>query len=132
MVFPVVIRSSLPWLESPAGILATLGSDPTVELCAWEPAGSASMQRLHQALVEASEPERGEMAIAAMDRYLRLNIDGTGRAVIPSTLLSHLEVGEAAALRIVMRNGRLWLWSERYWQSQRSERIKLLDDAGLP
>lgn len=87
MVFPVAVRSSLRWLSATTGILVTLGTDPLAELLAWEPDGAAQMERLKQMLIHTAEPNRGELAIAAMDRYLRLTIDGTGRAVIPAVLV---------------------------------------------
>lgn len=131
MVFPVAVRSSLRWLSATTGILVTLGTDPLAELLAWEPDGAAQMERLKQMLIDTAEPNRGELAIAAMDRYLRLTIDGTGRAVIPAVLVSHLEADDNDLIRVVLRNGRLWLWSERFWQAERTKRLQLLDAAGL-
>ncbi|MDX8449627.1 hypothetical protein [Mesorhizobium captivum] len=89
------------------------------------------MERLKRMLSGTAEPNQGELAIAAMDRYLRLSIDGTGRAVIPAALVSHLEADDCELIRVVLRNGKLWLWSERFWQAQRRKRMQLLDEAGL-
>lgn len=131
MVFPMTVRSSLSWFGASSGILATLGTDPLAELLAWEPDGALQMERLKRMLSGTAEPNQGELAIAAMDRYLRLSIDGTGRAVIPAALVSHLEADDCELIRVVLRNGKLWLWSERFWQAQRRKRMQLLDEAGL-
>jgi DNA-binding transcriptional regulator/RsmH inhibitor MraZ len=61
-----------------------------------------------------------------MDRYVRLTMDGTGRTVTPAALIAHLDAADTDTVRIVMRDGRLWLWSEKYWQAQRVERVALL------
>ncbi|WP_210161256.1 hypothetical protein, partial [Bradyrhizobium sp. ORS 285] len=69
-----------------------------------------------------TEPHRSEVALAAMDRYIRLHLDDTGRMVLPTTLLSHLEVVDPPALRLVVRNGKFWFWSERRWRAGQLER----------
>ncbi|MBB6254841.1 division/cell wall cluster transcriptional repressor MraZ [Nitrospirillum iridis] len=64
-----------------------------------------------------------------MDRYLRLTLDADGRIVLPANLLSHLQAIDASAVRLVARDGRLWLWSEEHWQARQMGRFQDLVDA---
>ncbi|MER8475500.1 hypothetical protein [Mesorhizobium sp. M1163] len=126
--FPVVVRNRLEWLSDDKGFLGIVEVERFVELRAWEPHGVDTIERLKKTLDKTAEPRRGQLAIAAMDRFVRLTVDGTGRAVLPPPLVAHLEASQAQSVRIVMRNGRLWLWSEQYWQAQRAARLALLSE----
>jgi DNA-binding transcriptional regulator/RsmH inhibitor MraZ len=127
VIFPISIRSRMTWLTNSGGsVLAIVGPEKFAELFPWNPNGIAAMAYVERLLQAAAESERGELAIAAMDRYARLTMDGTSRAVLPAPLVAHLDAAESDILRVVMRDGRLWLWSERYWQAQRGQRVASL------
>lgn len=127
VVIPINIRNQLTWLaKQQEGILAVVGAEKFAELLPWEPNGVTAMADVDRMLQAAEESERGELALAAMDRFVRLTMDGTGRAVLPGSLVAHLDAAETDVVRVVMRDGRLWLWSEKWWQTQRGQRIALL------
>jgi DNA-binding transcriptional regulator/RsmH inhibitor MraZ len=127
VIFPANVRNEVTWLaNSGDGVLAVVEPEKFVELLPWEPNGVTAMASVKRLLQDAEESERGELALAAMDRYVRLTMDGTGRAVLPGSLVAHLDAAETEIVRMVMRDGRLWLWSEKYWQAQRGQRIALL------
>lgn len=130
IVVPVPVRSRLGWLASPpGGILAVVGADHSVELRPWEPFGVEAMEAVRFALAGADAARRGELAVAAMDRYMKLSSDGAGRATLPPPLVSLLDAETTACVRVVMRDSRLWFWSERRWQSDRPTRLSLLSPA---
>jgi DNA-binding transcriptional regulator/RsmH inhibitor MraZ len=125
---PVVVRDKLAWLTDAKGFLGIVDVERFAELRAWEPDGADMIEELKKTLAKTDEPRRGELLIAAMDRFLRLTLDGTGRAVLPPPLVTHLEANETQSVRIVMRDDRLWLWSERHWQAQRAGRLALFSE----
>lgn len=127
VVLPVNVRSQLKWFNAPSpSVLAVVEPENVVELCGWDAAGREAMDAIQQMLSKASEAERGELAVAAMDRYLRLSFDAAGRAVLPTCLVAHLEAGKTGMIRVVLHDQRLWLWSERKWCDKRSARISAL------
>lgn len=130
IVVPVQVRGRLAWLAAPAGgILAVVGPDHSVELQPWEPFGVEAMAAVRIALAKADASLRGALAVAAMDRYMKLSSDGAGRATLPPPLVSMLDAETTSLVRLVMRDSRLWLWSERRWQSDRPARLSLLSSA---
>jgi DNA-binding transcriptional regulator/RsmH inhibitor MraZ len=127
VVLPINVRSQLKWLSAPnSNALAVVEAESVVELRSWDSAGREAMDAIQRILGEASEAERGELAIAAMDRYSRLSFDSAGRAVLPTCLVAHLEAAKTGMIRVVLRDQRLWLWSERKWCDQRSARTSAL------
>ena len=130
IVVPVPVRSKLTWLAAPAGgILAEARADHSVELRPWEPFGMQAVEAIRVALAEADADRRGEVAVAAMDRFMKLSSDGAGRATLPPPLVSLLDAETTSCVRLVMRDSRLWLWSERRWQSDRPTRLSLFSCA---
>jgi DNA-binding transcriptional regulator/RsmH inhibitor MraZ len=127
--FPIAIRSRVAWLSHVEdGLLVVLEPDRSAELMSWKPHGEAKLQAVQKLLESTNEFERGLVAIAAMDRFLKLTFDPDGRTVLPMNLACHLgAVGADAVVRIVAVNARLWIWSETDWQSRRSERAALLE-----
>ncbi|WP_076442881.1 hypothetical protein [Bosea sp. TND4EK4] len=79
---------------------------------------------------DADEHEKDQLALAAMDRFLRVSMEDVGRTVLPPTLASLLEAEASGCVRVVMRDGRLRLWSERRWEIERTRRIALLARSG--
>jgi DNA-binding transcriptional regulator/RsmH inhibitor MraZ len=127
IVIPVPVRSRLDWLaNSDGGILAEVAADHSVELRPWDPSGVEAMKAVRSALAEADASRRGEIAVAAMDRYMKLSVDGAGRMTLPPPLVSQLDAEISSCVRLVLRDSRLWLWSERRWQSARPERLAIL------
>lgn len=45
-----------------------------------------------------------------------------GERGLPTTLLSHLDAIDPPALRLVVREGKLWFWSEQRWRAGQLER----------
>jgi DNA-binding transcriptional regulator/RsmH inhibitor MraZ len=126
--FPVAIRSRVAWLSHAGdGLLAVLEPNGSAEIQCWKPHGEAELEAVRILLQSTNEFQRGAVAIAAMDRLLKLTFDPDGRTVLPFSLTCHLHAaGPDAAVRIVTVDGRLWMWSEREWQSRRGERAALL------
>jgi DNA-binding transcriptional regulator/RsmH inhibitor MraZ len=123
MSIPLMARRRLEWLSvGTTELLAILEADGSAEVVSWKGGGADRIAQIEAVLRGLTEPDRSEVALAAMDRYIRLRLDGTGRMVLPTTLLSHLEAIDPPALRLVVRNGRLWFWSERRWRAGQLER----------
>lgn len=127
IVVPVSVRSRLPWLANQeGGLLGIVEAGRFAELLPWEPHGRQAMDAVRRAIDTSDAAERGELALAAMDRYLRLTADGAGRTLLPGALVSHLDAEASSCVRVVMRDARLWLWSEREWQAERARRVAWL------
>ncbi len=127
IVVPMPVRSRLGWLaNSGGGVLAEVAPDHSVELRPWDPFGVEAMKAVRVTLAEADASRRGELAVASMDRYLKLSLDGAGRTTLPPPLVSQLDAEISSCVRLVLRDSRLWLWSERRWQSTRPARLDLL------
>jgi DNA-binding transcriptional regulator/RsmH inhibitor MraZ len=126
--FPVAIRSRVAWLSHVEdGLLAILEPNGSAEIMCWKPHGETKLQAVRSLLLSTSEFERGAVAIAAMDRFLKLTYDPDGRTVLPTNLACHLgAAGPGALVRIVAIDARLWMWSETEWQSRRHERAAML------
>ncbi|TFV43384.1 hypothetical protein [Bradyrhizobium niftali] len=118
MSIPLMARRRLEWLSAgTTELLAILEADGSAEVVSWRGEGADRIAQIEAVLQGLTEPDRSEVALAAMDRYIRLRLDGTGRMVLPTTLLSHLEAVDPPALRLVVRDSRLWFWSERQWRA---------------
>lgn len=127
VVFPVVVRSRLKWLgETGTNLLAVLDADHSVELLPWDPNGAAVLNEVENAIDAATDDHKDLLTLAAMDRYVRLTVDEAGRSSLPGPLAVFLDAHIAGSVRLVMRNSRLWLWSERRWDEDRAKRIELL------
>ena len=127
VTFPPAVRQRLPWLAlAGPGLLAIAEAGRNVELLPWQDAGPAMLERVRALVDAADEAERDGIALAAMDRYLRLSLDGAGRTILPAALASHLDAEIEGRVRIVVLGARLWLWSERRWDAGRARRIALL------
>jgi len=130
VTLPVAARSCLSWFDAAAaeGLLAMLDPQGRAELFAWTSRGAQALTDVAQR-VEAAPPEdRDELAIAAMDRYIRLTVEPPARLALPFNLATHLDAAEGRVVRVIARSDRLWLWSERHWQARRMDRIALLAD----
>lgn len=127
IVFPAMIRSRLRWLgETSTSLLAVIEPDHCAELMPWAPHGESMLAEVKGAIETADEADKDQLALAAMDRYLRLSVDQAGRTTLPGPLASFLSAHIIGTVRLVMRDHRLWLWSERSWDKARAERIQLL------
>lgn len=127
IVFPAMIRSRLKWLgETSASLLAVIEPDHCAELLPWTPHGEAMLAEVRSAIETAEDADKDQLTLAAMDRYLRLSVDQAGRSTLPGPLASFLGAHVVGAVRLVMRDHRLWLWSERRWDTDRAERIQFL------
>jgi DNA-binding transcriptional regulator/RsmH inhibitor MraZ len=135
MSIPLMARRRLDWLSAETTeLLAVLEANGSAEVVPWTGEGAERIAQIEAVLGALAEPERSEVALAAMDRYIRLRLDGTWRTVLPTTLLSHLEAMDPSVLRLVVRDGKLWFWSERRWRASQLERYlqmaKAIEDRG--
>lgn len=122
MSIPLAPRRLLNWLgKGSVQVLAILEANGSAEVISWEDA-TDRMAHLEKTLKRMIEPERSEIAIAAMDRYLRLHLDEGGRMVLPTTLLSHLDAIGTSTVRLVVNNEKLWFWSEPRWRLAQLDR----------
>lgn len=127
VVLPVIVRDRMPWLaDTGAGVLALAETGRRAELLPWASKGEAALAALRLAIEAADEKDRDQLALAAMDRFVRLSMEDVGRTILPPALASLLEAEATGCVRIVMCDGRLWLWSERRWEADRARRIALL------
>ncbi|MBS1181950.1 MAG: hypothetical protein H6Q99_1830 [Proteobacteria bacterium] len=127
IVFPAMIRSHLRWLgETSASLLATIEPDHCAELLPWMPHGETMLAEVRSAIETAEETDKDQLTLAAMDRYLRLSVDQAGRSSLPGPLASFLDAHIVGSVRLVMRDDRLWLWSERRWDKDRTKRVQFL------
>lgn len=127
LTFPAAVRQRLPWLtRTGGGLLVTAEAGRRAEIQPWEKAGTEKLAEVRDMIDAAEESEKDEIALAAMDRYLRLSLDEAGRTILPACLASHLDAEFDRKVRIVVQSGRLWLWSERRWDAGRSRRIAVL------
>ena len=128
---PIAIRSRLAWLsQAQDGLLAVLEPNGSAKILCWKPHGEAELEAVRGLLKSTNELGRGMVAIAAMDRFLKLTFDLDGRTVLPINLACHLNAaGPDAVVRVVTVDGQLWMWSETEWQRRRLERAALLNVA---
>ena len=98
-----------------------------VELKPWSRDGAELRDRLEKLAAHLGSDDRRELAIAAMDRYARLNLGADARMVLPVHLARHLTADETDVVRIVVHTDRLWLWSEMHWRRGRQKRNDRLD-----
>lgn len=125
---PTSVRRRLTWLARAEDqqVLSEIQGD-AVELQPWNEAGIELVQRLEGVVASLSAEALQKLVIATMDRYSRLSVGSDGRLVLPAHLAHHLTASDAAAVRIVVRGNRLWLWSEAGWSKGRQSRYHDLD-----
>ena len=126
LLLPAAARVRLSWSQNdrPVELLARVEPGSYAELVPWEPVGDVIMRGLAELLAGEAEPDRSRVALIAMDRYLRLTLGPDGRMSLPANLAHHLDAVSLDAVRLVIDNGRLLLWSERAWQNSRSSRLE--------
>ncbi|WP_095203799.1 hypothetical protein [Mesorhizobium carmichaelinearum] len=127
VVLPVFVRAQFDWLSvTGSTLLAVVEAGARAEILPWVPHGERAITDLQSMIDMAEERDKDELALAAMDRFFRMSIDAAGRTILPSPLASYLDAETAGCVRVVMRNSRLWFWSERTWQAERAKRVALL------
>lgn len=132
LTLPTAVRGRLHWLEGVGdeGLLAVLDPQGRAELAPWAARGTQAVADVSQRLAAAPPEHRDEIAIAAMDRYMRMAVEPPARVALHPNLAAHLDAEEGDVVRVIVRAGRLWLWSERQWQARRMDRIALLAEPG--
>jgi hypothetical protein len=133
---PARLLKGLEWLEKPEAtgeILALMKLDEPgrLSLLSWRLHSPAVLQR-RQELVERAEDEQEalEALILLDDRYFRIQIERTGRLLLPLPALAHL-YGEGAfyhPLYVVRARDRIELWSQTYRNQRISVSSHLLED----
>jgi DNA-binding transcriptional regulator/RsmH inhibitor MraZ len=127
-IIPVAARRRLPWLPNAVaeGLLATLEPGRFARLDPWSEIGAQVVRQVEERLELTVGPRRSEIALAAMDRYMRIGLEETGRLAVPQNLISHIDPRASGTARVVVRDGTLWLWAEERWQAQTSSRLRTL------
>ena len=128
IALPVFVRATLGWLTAEEGLLALVETGRHAEILPWIPNGQSVIADLKLTIDAADEREKDELALAGMDRVIRLSVDAAGRTSLPGPLAFHVDAEISQCVRVVMRDGRLWFWSERRWQEERGSRIALLSN----
>lgn len=125
---PIAARSRLGWALStdPLPLLATLEPQGNASLEPWEPSGDKALGEVEKMLAREPQDSRAELALLAMDRYLRVTLDPDGRMLLPANLAYHVGAIRQDAVRVIVVDGRLQLWSEVAWQEARSSRLQTL------
>lgn len=120
-------RRRLPWFDEAVGngLLATLEPDGYAQLEPWSSAGGELVAEIKEKISIAYHL-RGEIVLAAMDRYMFISVEGNGRLVAPGNLVAHIDPDNSGRARFVVRDSKLWIWSEKQWQSRRAERLSVL------
>jgi len=129
LTLPAQVRARLAWLsQSEDGLLATLGADGSVRLEDWESHGERTLRAAEEVYEGLPAARKGEFALAAMDRFMKVGLEPNGRLVLPDALMAQIDPAETGCVRVVVIDGLLWLWEEKAWLAQRSARIALLQD----
>lgn len=125
---PIAARRRLSWFERgvTSGFLATLEAGGMAELKPWAEFGEDTLDAVRDIVGRAIPAQRSEIALAAMDRYMFVNIEENGRLVVPANLIAHVDPAGFGKARVVVMQDSLWLWSESAWQAARSSRLELL------
>jgi DNA-binding transcriptional regulator/RsmH inhibitor MraZ len=128
LLLPTSVRRRIPWLAGGTDqqVLAEIQGD-AVELRPWGEVGNQLVNKLETAATALTADRLQDLVIATMDRYARLSVGGDGRTVLPSHLAHHLVPRESDMIRVVVRGGRIWLWSEANWAKKRQDRHLDLD-----
>lgn len=128
LTLPAAVRKRLPWFEATRvdGLLAILDPQGRAELASWSARGEQALADVAQRFEAAPADERGDVAIAAMDRYMRVPVEPPARLALNPNLSSHLDPETRGTIRVVVSSGRLWLSSEQQWQARRMDRIAKL------
>ena len=132
LTLPTAVRGRLGWLEGigDEGLLAVLDPQGRAEVAPWAARGAKAVADVSQRLDAAPPEHRDEIAIAAMDRYMRMAVEPPARVTLHPNLAAHLNAGEGDIVRVIVMANRLWLWSELQWQARRMDRIVLLAEPG--
>ncbi len=124
---PAAARRRLTWLAGAAaqGLLATLEDGGVARLEPWSVAGDATVKAV-AAAIDAAPARRSEIALAATDRFMHVSVEENGRIVVPSNLVVHLDPHVTGRARVVVRDDRMWLWSQVGWEEARTARLSVL------
>lgn len=120
---PAAVRARLAWFDGlEDGLLATIAPGQ-VELSSWADFGSQTLQAVEERLGHVPSQNRGTLALAAMDRYMRLSVESPARIVLPLDLRHNLGCLREPVVRVVVLDGTLALWSEARWCANRARRL---------
>jgi DNA-binding transcriptional regulator/RsmH inhibitor MraZ len=131
---PAAARRRLAWIKSgeSAALLADLGPAGYAELSLWAPHGVVRLTEITALADRAAPAERSQLILAAMDRFLQVSLEQGSRVHLPANLRAHLDPCGQGPIRVIVRDDRLWLWSERGWQESRGDRLRAIDSALQP
>lgn len=75
MSIPLMARRRLEWLSAgTTELLAILEADGSAEVVSWKGEGADRIAQIEAVLQGLTEPDRSEVALAAMDRYLSFGL----------------------------------------------------------
>ncbi len=131
LTLPTQVRERLAWFGTVEdGLLATLRGDGSVELTDWAEYGERTRAAVTERYRALPELERGKFALAAMDRFMRVGLEANVRLALPPALTMQVDPQGSGFVRVLTRDGSLFLWDDEIWRTSRSERIKHLENLG--
>ena len=66
-----------------------------------------------------------------MDRYQKVRGEKGGRITLPTIIRTQIDPDSRNFVRIVVRDGSLYLWDDEVWKAGRSDRIAQLERMGI-
>lgn len=126
---PAAARKRISWIKQgeSVSLLGDLGPGGYAELTPWATHGAAKLEVVGALAAQASPIARSQLVLAAMDRFLQLSLEQGCRVHLPANLRAHLDPAEKGLVRVIVRDDRLWLWSECGWQQSRADRLRAID-----
>jgi DNA-binding transcriptional regulator/RsmH inhibitor MraZ len=126
---PVAARRRISWIKQGESVplLGDLGPGGYAELSPWATHGAAKLEEVGALAKQASSTVRSQLVLAAMDRFLQLSLEQGCRVHLPANLRAHLDPDAQGLVRVIVRDDRLWLWSECGWQQSRADRLRAID-----
>lgn len=128
---PSAVQARLAWFSDADELLAELRGDGAVYLSDWADNGPRVDAAIRERYAVLPPAERARFALAAMDSYMRVGLEGSGRVQLPMTLMTQLDPFAVGFVRVVASNGELALWNDAIWRSDRRKRLEALTTGGI-
>ena len=128
---PPAARERLPWTAHGGTYLTVLGGDGAVRVIDWKTNGDRIGKALKERYAALPPDQRADFALAAMDRYQKVRGEKGGRITLPTIIRTQIDPDSRNFVRIVVRDGSLYLWDDEVWKAGRSDRIAQLERMGI-